>query len=240
MKTLKVWLVLAACAYGLAAIPTAGAQTVTAATLAGEWKGTLGGQLPLVLHLSADASGALTATLDSPVQGANGLAGANVKLDGAAFQFDIPSVAGNYTGTVSADGKTISGTWTQTVQGQPHAQPLEWTYAGTAAQAAAAEAAVKPSPIDGDWAGAISAGGQTLHVVFHFKSAPDGILCSMVSVDQSPQPIPCSDVKGDGRKVSFAAKAINGTYDGKLRADGKHIDGTWNQGTPLELDLTKK
>lgn len=212
------------------------AQTATAASLAGEWKGTLMSQLPLMLHLGVDAKGALTATMDSPSQGANGLASANVKLAGTTLSFDIPSVAGNYTGTVSADGKSISGTWSQ----QGHSLALVWTFAGTAAQAAAAEAAVKPSPIDGDWAGAISAGGQTLHVVFHFKTAPDGILCSMDSVDQGAHGIPCGDVNISGKHVSLDAKAVNGTYSGTLRADGKHMDGTWSQGSALELDLVKQ
>jgi hypothetical protein len=239
MKYLRLSVLLAACGLGLAAVAArpVSAQTVTAASLTGEWKGSLMGQLPLVLHLDVDAKGALTATMDSPSQGANGLAGDNVKLgDGGALSFDIPKVGGNYAGTVSAGGKTISGTWTQ----QGHSMPLEWTYAGTAAEAAEAEAAVKPSPIDGDWAGAISAGGQTLHLIFHFKAAPDGILCSMVSPDQSPRPFPCGDVKISGKKVSLTAPGIHGTYEGKLRTDGKHIDGTWSQGTPLELDLVKE
>lgn len=213
------------------------AQTITPASLSGVWKGTLMGQLPLVLHLDVDAKGALTATMDSPSQGANGLAGDNVKLgDGGALSFDIPSVGGSYAGTIAAGGKTMTGTWTQ----QGHSLALEWTYAGTAAQASAAEAAVKPSPIDGDWAGALNAGGQTLHVIFHFKAAPDGVLCSLDSVDQNSHGIPCGDVKVSGKKVSWDAPAIHGTYVGSLRSDGKHMDGTWSQGSPLELDLVKQ
>jgi hypothetical protein len=228
---------MAACGLALLTARIAMTQTVTAASLSGDWKGTLMGQLPLVLHLAVDAKGALNATMDSPAQGANGLAGDNVKMgDGGALSFDVPSVGGSYAGTVSAGGKTISGTWSQ----NGRSLPLEWTFAGTAAQAAAAAAAVQPSPIDGDWAGALNAGGTTLHVVFHFKTAPDGILCSLDSVDQNAHGIPCSDVKVNGRKVTFAAKAINGTYSGSLRADGKHMDGTWSQGSALELDLTKQ
>ena len=78
------------------------------APLAGEWSGSLGGTLPLVLHLQADASEALTATMDSPAQGVNGLAGANAKLTGSSFSFEIPLLKGVFTGTVSADGKTIT------------------------------------------------------------------------------------------------------------------------------------
>jgi hypothetical protein len=242
MKNLRVGLVLGACLGGLvlAARPVR-AQTITAASLAGEWKGSLMGRLPLVLHLDVDAQGTLKATMDSPSQGANGLAGDNVKLgEGATLTFDIPAVAGSYAGTVNAGGKTISGTWSQVVQGQQHSMPLEWTFAATTADAAAAEAAVKPSPIDGDWAGAISAGGQTLHIVFHFKAAPDGILCSLDSVDQGARGIPCSDVKISGKKVSLEATTVKGTYSGSLRPDGRHIDGTWTQRMPLELDLTKQ
>ncbi|HTV14293.1 MAG TPA: hypothetical protein VME68_06235 [Acidobacteriaceae bacterium] len=232
MRTLTIGFALAACGLGL----PAAAQTVTAASLAGEWKGTLMGQLPLVLHLEVDPQGALKATMDSPSQGANGLAGDNVKLTGASLSLDIPSVGGNYVGTVAAGGKSITGTWTQ----QGHSLALEWTFAGTAAQAAAAQAAVQPSPIEGDWAGALHAGGQTLRVVFHFKAAPDGILCSFDSLDQNSHGIPCGDVKVSGKRVSLDAKAVNGTYSGSLRSDGNHIDGTWSQGSPLELDLVRQ
>lgn len=232
MRTLRIWFALAACAWGLGAA----AQTITAASLAGEWKGSLMGQLPLVLHLEVDPQGALKATMDSPSQGANGLAGDNAKLTGASLSFDIPSVGGNFAGTVTPGGKTISGTWTQ----QGRSLALEWSFAGTAAQAAAAAASVPPSPIDGDWTGALHAGGNTLHVVFHFKAAPDGILCSLDSVDQNSHGIPCGDVKVSGKRLSLDAPAIHGTYSGSLRSDGKHIDGTWTQGSPLELDLVKQ
>ncbi len=213
----------------------------SAQSVAGEWDGSLGGQIPLVLHVHADSTGALTATMDSPSQGANDLPGANVKLAGSTLTLDIPVVHGNYSGTVSADGKTLSGTWTQ----NGNSMPLEFQLTKTAKQVAADEASVKPSTVDGNWKGALSAGGQKLHVVFHFHTVPGGapggtIRCSMDSLDQNAMGIPCGDVKLDGQKVGVEATAIHGTYDGKLRADGIHIDGTWSQGTPLELDLTKE
>jgi hypothetical protein len=215
-------------------IGTAG-QSVAPQSVAGDWEGNLGGNIPLVLHVRVTAAGELTATLDSPSQGANHLPGANVKLNGSTFGFEIPVVHGSYTGTLSADGKSLSGTWTQ---GQ--SSPLAFTQTKTGAEVAAAEAAVKPSPIDGVWKGALSAGGNTLHVVFHFQAAPDGILCSMDSVDQGANGIPCGDVTVTGKKVKLNVPPVNGTYSGSLRSDGRHIDGMWTQGTPLELDLTKQ
>lgn len=234
MKNLRVLILIGLCLAGFSF--GAPAQSVTAKNLAGDWEGTVAGQIPLVLHLRADASGALTATVDSPSQGANDLPGANAKVTGSTLTFDVPVVHGSYSGTVSADGKSISGTWTQ---GQP--TPLDFKQTKTAAEVAAEEASVKASAVDGTWKGALSGGGQTLHVVFHFKTVPGGaIRCSMDSVDQNSMGIPCGDVKLDGKKVGIDAPAIHGTYNGKLRGDGTHIDGTWSQGTPLELDLAKE
>ena len=36
-----------------------------------------------------------------------------VTLEGAKLTLDVPAVHGSFVGTVSADGKTIDGTWTQ-------------------------------------------------------------------------------------------------------------------------------
>jgi hypothetical protein len=103
-------------------------------------------------------------------------------------------------------------------------------------------ATATPSPIDGKWAGALSAGGQTLHIVFHFHTGAGGLVqCSMDSLDQpGAMGIPCGIVKVDGRKVSLDVTAVHGTYLGKMRSDGKAIDGTWSQGEPMELDLKKQ
>ncbi len=234
MRLRELWI---AGLIGIAALGAAAQNAAIApAAIAGEWSGSIAGTLPLVLHVRADASGTLTATMDSPTQGANGLLAANVKLSGATFSFEVPLAKGSFTGTVSADGKSIAGTWTQ---GQ--AEPLEWKQTKTAAQVAAETASIKPSPIDGDWTGALSAGGQTLHLVFHFHAGADGAIHgNLDSVDQNAMGIPCGAIKVDDRKVTVEVPAVNGHYSGTLAADGKHIDGTWSQGTPLELDLTRK
>lgn len=238
MKNLGILILISASlpVFGLQA-QTSAAPSITGKQIAGDWAGSVAGQIPLVLHLRAEAKGALTATLDSPSQGANNLTCANIKLAGTTFSFEVPIVQGSYSGTLSTDGKAISGTWTQ----GGNASPLDFSQTKTGAQAAAEEAAVKPSAVDGDWKGALSAGGQTLHVVFHFHTVPGGtIRCTMDSLDQNQSGIPCGDAKLDGQKLNLDAPAIHGTYDAKVGADGKTISGTWSQGTPLELDLTKE
>ncbi len=227
MMSKRTWMVL----LGGCLAATGAWSQATAPSLAGDWQGTLAGQLPLVLHLRV-ADGGLTATLDSPAQGAMGLQGANAKLTGTTLSFDIPVIQGSYSGTVSADGKTVTGDWKQVGK----TFPLVFHMTATVAQLET----LKPSPVDGDWQGALHAGGVTLRIAFHFHAQPDGIIGgSMDSIDQGAMGIACSDVKLDGQKLTLTVPAVHGTYAGTLSADGKSIAGTWTQGQPLELNLTR-
>jgi hypothetical protein len=74
------------------------------------------------LHLRQTPSGSLTGTNDIIDQGIYGLPCTNLVLAGTHFSFAVPAVDGSYEGEVSADGNTITGTWTQ---GEP--RPLVFT-----------------------------------------------------------------------------------------------------------------
>jgi CubicO group peptidase (beta-lactamase class C family) len=92
--------------------------------VAGIWTGTLQTfdcpginckpvNLRLVLHVTADAAGKLGASLDSVDEGVMDLPGDKVVLKANEFSFDIPSIKGNYQATISADGNSLNGTWSQ-------------------------------------------------------------------------------------------------------------------------------
>ena len=83
----------------------------------GDWKGTLsagGTKLDLVLHVRRK-DGALTATLDSPDQGATGLAVDSITVTGKSLRFEMSSLGASYLGTFSADGSQIEGEFSQGV-----------------------------------------------------------------------------------------------------------------------------
>lgn len=213
-------------------LAASGAWGQTPQSLAGDWDGAIAGKLPTVLHLRVAADGALTASLDSPTQGAFGLPGANVKLAGSTLSFDVPVVQGSYSGTLSADGKTLTGEWKQVGQ----TLPLVFQMTATVAELQT----LKPSPVDGDWTGVLHAGGVSLRIAFHFHAQPGGTISgSMDSIDQGAMGIGCSDVKLDGQKLTLTVPAVHGTYEGTLSADGKNIKGTWTQGQSIELNLTR-
>ncbi len=80
----------------------------------GAWSGTLaaaGAQLRVVFHITNTASG-LTATLDSPDQGAKDIP-ATVSRSGAALKIEVRGIGGTFEGTIGSDRAAIEGTWTQ-------------------------------------------------------------------------------------------------------------------------------
>ena len=82
---------------------------------AGLWKGALavgGTELHLVFHVEGETADSLEVTLDSPDQGAFGLATANVAYLDRVFSFDLPVAGGTFRGVLS-DPATLSGVWSQ-------------------------------------------------------------------------------------------------------------------------------
>lgn len=82
----------------------------------GVWLGTLhaGPQaLRLQLHLKVGPAGVGSCAFDSLDQGAPGIPCNNVQVGGDAVSLDVPAVQGKFKGALSADGKTLTGTWTQ-------------------------------------------------------------------------------------------------------------------------------
>jgi hypothetical protein len=92
---------------------------------------------------------------------------------------------------------------------------------------------------DGDWAGALSAGGQTLHLELHIKTEGGTSSAVLDSLDQGAT-IPSTAVKTDGGELSVLFLPIGGEFKAKLSADGKTLDGTWSQGATMPLVMTRK
>ncbi len=202
----------------------------SATNIAGDYVGVLGGSLHLRLHLKVDANGALSGSLDSLNQGAMGLGCADFHLDGDALSFSVPVVHGSWKGTISADNKTLTGTWDQ---GSP--MPLVFTRD-------AFVPAAKPSRVDGIWLGTLQAGATSLRVQVHVKSDNTGQeFCTLDSLDQHVMGLDCAKVALSGDDLSFDVPGVGGHYEGKLSADSNTLTGTWSQNkTPLPLTLTRQ
>lgn len=86
--------------------------------IAGDWQGWLkvmDDSLTVVFHISRTDDGGLSATMDSPDQGAAGIEVAGVTLRGDSVMLEVAAAAGRYRGRL-ARGGTIEGKWSQAGQ----------------------------------------------------------------------------------------------------------------------------
>lgn len=82
----------------------------------GIWLGTLtvpGVELRIVINLFKNADGKLTATLDSPDQGAKGIPVDIATFENGKLRLEAKSLNGVYEGVIGSDGLSFNGTWTQ-------------------------------------------------------------------------------------------------------------------------------
>jgi len=103
--------VLVALALGL----SAGLAASTPAVV-GDWEGALNTgnrSLRVVLHVSEDKEGNLNATLDSPDQGATGIAISTINFKQPDLHFEIQRMGASYDGKINKDNSEIAGQWKQ-------------------------------------------------------------------------------------------------------------------------------
>ncbi len=119
---------------------------------------------------------------------------------------------------------------------------LRMAHAQSQPSATPSPAAQTPGPntaLDGTWQGTLHA-GQNLRIVAKFSSDGGALKATMYSIDQGGRAIPASQASLAGSVVKFKIQMLDGSYEGKLSADGKSIAGTWTQGgNPLALVLEK-
>ncbi|MCX5643431.1 MAG: alpha/beta fold hydrolase [Phycisphaerae bacterium] len=102
------------------AIPTfsasAGSGQPKTPPVEGTWLGALkvsSIELRIVFNLRAQADGSLSGTLDSPDQGATGIAITRVGVEKERVTVEVSTIGGRYEGTLNAEGSEMSGKWMQ-------------------------------------------------------------------------------------------------------------------------------
>ncbi|MCH7749980.1 MAG: alpha/beta fold hydrolase [Acidobacteria bacterium] len=81
--------------------------------IVGDWHGSLevpGATLPLIFHIT-ETDGSLSATLDSPAQGATGIPVDTVTFEDGHVTLRVNAIGGGYEGDLSND--TLRGSWSQ-------------------------------------------------------------------------------------------------------------------------------
>jgi len=118
------------CSVGSAQIP---------ASLAGDYSGTLSG-MPVALHLVAAPDGTLSGTADNPAAHMTGLPCTDFRMNGHSLSFSVPNVQGSWVGFISADGNSLTGTWSQGM-----AVPLNFARVGSSVNPSPSQSPVQPA-----------------------------------------------------------------------------------------------
>lgn len=199
------------------------------ASITGDYAGVLGGALRLKLHITAAPDGLFSGTLDSIDQGAKGIPCADFQINGSTLSFRVPAVNGTWKGTFTADGSSLSGTWSQ---GTPMA--LNFTRDTFVSSE-------KPSAVDGIWLGAVQAGGRSLRAQIKVKSDRSGReFCTFDSLDQGALDWECDRVSLSGTDFSFEVPKVRGRWSGKLSTDNQTLTGSWAQGGTFALNFSRQ
>ena len=101
----------------IASTPVLSAMTTASVSAAiGDWEGKIdtgNGSLRVIVHISQSADGKLTGSLDSPDQGATGIAISTASYKEPDLHFAIESLGSSYDGKMNDDNSEITGEWKQ-------------------------------------------------------------------------------------------------------------------------------
>ena len=181
-----------------------------------DWMGTLdhrGSSLRVVVHIRPTADSTLAGTVDNIDVGCM-----DIHIDEAVFgkttlRFDASIIDGSYRGRIRKDGRTIAGTWRMGGDSSPLLLSR-----------------VKPSLIQGIWAGTLILPSMRLRLFFYIGAGPACLIAAMKSPDQSDQPVPMSSAELRGSTLVLEATSIAARFEGTANRSLKTIEGTWTQG----------
>ncbi|HET7099977.1 MAG TPA: TIGR03435 family protein, partial [Terriglobia bacterium] len=127
--------------------------------------------------------------------------------------------------------------------GGPMKNLMRWIIALAALSGGAAFSQLSGQNITGTWQGTIQppqAEGRGLRIVLKISTtAADKLAAVMYSIDQQSPAIPATTFTRNGSTIKMTVTPLNGTYEGKVSADGNSIEGIWSQGMPLTLNLVR-
>ncbi|MCA9098665.1 MAG: alpha/beta fold hydrolase, partial [Planctomycetaceae bacterium] len=95
--------------------------------------------------------------------------------------------------------------------------------------------------LQGKWLGEINLVSQKLRLGFVIEQRADNEWTGkLYSIDQGNMEIPLTEIKRDGKNITFVVKSIAGRFDGQWYSDSGKLAGFWKQGlVPLPLTLKR-
>ena len=230
---MKQYLIHLFIAFLISVLPQLGiAQEIT-----GTWTGDLdiqGTKLTVVFHVAAGEDGYST-TMDSPKQGAYGIATDGTTYENGILTIKASALAMTFEGSLAKGENKLVGTFTQRGTGFP----LEMSQAS---QKEASPAKNADSPIVGSWGGVLLVQGTKLPIVFHVAAEGEGYTSKMDSPNQNAFGIATDETTYEDGVLMIKAAAMGLHFKASLEEGNEKLSGTFTQGgmaLPLEMDRTE-
>lgn len=172
-----------------------------------------------------------------PAQNVSGIPLDAISFTSGKCTFRIKGGPGDptFTGTLSADGKTLSGDFTQ----GPGTFPFKFTRTGDPKVEVPKANPALAKGFLGNWEGTLEV-GQSLRLVLKTSNDAGGAKAVFVSLDQGNAEIPVSAIDQKDSKLTLSVNAIGGRYEAEINKEGSELNGTWSQaGNDLPLKLKK-
>jgi len=209
----------------------------SAADPSGHWEGSV--QTPdeefgVEIDLEKDTQGELTGTLSNAAQHLKGLPLANFVMDGAVVGFQVKGTPGEraFRGTLSADGKSISGEYTQGGQ----TLPFTLTRTGNAVIAAPVRSAPITKEMEGTWNGTADVEGKQSRYLLTMLNQAGAATGHIVTLDEGLE-IPIGVITQNASSLMLEFTAVGASYSGTLNSEGTELAGTLIEGA-LRVPLT--
>jgi hypothetical protein len=204
----------------------------------GHWEGVIH-STEMNFNIEVDIAGDLTGTFTNSAMNVRGLPLSDIHADGQNVTFALKVNGGGvFHGTLSADGKSISGTFTMKYNGSDLELPFELTRKGDAKIEAAPKSAAITKALEGRWSGTIQVGGESREIGLVLANHADGTSTGVIRSSEGME-IPIASIVQKGASITLDVKNVGGTYAGTLKDNA--IEGTWTQGNfsaPLTFHRT--
>jgi hypothetical protein len=209
----------------------------------GRWEGSIEAperQVAIAIDLAKSGTGEFTATFSGT--DVTGLPLSNVAVNGTSVSFLLKANGGGtFTGSVSADGQSMSGNFTTSEGG--FTVPFTLNRTG-AARIETLKSARIGTELEGTWSGTLQVNGVALHVAIKLGNLPDGTSAGSIAVaEQGGLEIPVTTITQNAASVKLEVNIVGGVYAGALNPDGTELTGTWSQkglSAPLNLKHEQK
>jgi hypothetical protein len=212
----------------------------TAVEPSAHWEGAIQApnmEVKVEIDLAKNSAGKHMGTFSN--QSLKGFPLADVSVDGRSIRLLLKagSGGGTFDGTLSVDGKWLSGDFITAEGG--FSVPFSLTRNGDARIAPPARSAPIRKELEGRWNGTLEMAGRKQPLVLTMSNQPDGTaIGTIVSVDEGLE-IPIG-IRQEASSLILDLKAAGGTYNGTLSQEGTELIGTYREGAlvaPLTFRL---